>query len=95
MYRICDRLSNRKKKMFFGPIIENIMSKLKNSKWRIQNGGYISANSQFFAIAMKLSVWGFLRSLITNLMSELQNSRRQRYISEHARLYSSFSCSDL
>ena len=39
MYRICDRLSNRKKKMFFGPLIENIMSKLKNSKWRIQNGG--------------------------------------------------------
>ena len=23
--------------MFFGPLIENIMSKLKNSKWRIQN----------------------------------------------------------
>ena len=43
---------------------------------------------------MKLSVWGFLRSLISNLMSELQNSRRQRYISQHARLDSSFSCSD-
>ena len=39
MYRICDRLSNRKKKMFFEPLVENIMSKLKNSKWRIQNGG--------------------------------------------------------
>ena len=24
------------------------MSELQNSKWRIQNGGYISANSQFF-----------------------------------------------
>ena len=80
--------------MFFGTLIENIMSKLKNSKWLIQNGGYISANSQFFAIAMKLSVWEFLRSLITNLMSELQDSRRQRYISEHARLDSSLSCSD-
>ena len=81
-----------KKKMFFGPLIKNIMRKLKNLKWRIQNGGYISANSQFFAIAMKLSVWGFLRSLITNLMPELQNSRRQRYISQHARLDISFSC---
>ena len=81
--------------MFFGLLIENITSKLKNSKWRIQNGGYISDNSQFFAIAMKLSVWGLLRSLITNLMSELQNSRRERYISRHARLDSSFSCSDL
>ena len=39
MYRICDRLLNRKKNMFFGPLIENIMSKLKNSKWRIQNVG--------------------------------------------------------
>ena len=25
--------------MFFGSLIENIMSKLKNSKWGIQNGG--------------------------------------------------------
>ena len=36
-YRICDQLSMRKKKMFFGPLIENTMSKLKNSKRRIQN----------------------------------------------------------
>ena len=28
--------------------IQNLVSELKNSKWRIQNGGYISANSQFF-----------------------------------------------
>ena len=28
--------------------IQILVSELKNSKWRIQNGGYISANSQFF-----------------------------------------------
>ena len=28
--------------------IQNLVSELQNSKWRIQNGGYISANSQFF-----------------------------------------------
>ena len=28
--------------------IENLVSELQNSKWRIQNGSYISANSQFF-----------------------------------------------
>ena len=28
--------------------IQNLVSELQNSKWRIQNGGYISENSQFF-----------------------------------------------
>ena len=28
--------------------IQNLVSELQNSKSRIQNGGYISANSQFF-----------------------------------------------
>ena len=28
--------------------IQNLVSELQNSKWRIQNGGYISANFQFF-----------------------------------------------
>ena len=28
--------------------IQNLVSELQNSKWRIQNGGYVSANSQFF-----------------------------------------------
>ena len=28
--------------------IQNLVTELQNSKWRIQNGGYISANSQFF-----------------------------------------------
>ena len=28
--------------------IQNLVSELQNSKWQIQNGGYISANSQFF-----------------------------------------------
>ena len=28
--------------------IQNLVSELQNLQWRIQNGGYISANSQFF-----------------------------------------------
>ena len=41
--------------------IQNLVSELQNLKWRIQNGGYISANSQFFSNCAETWYFGGFR----------------------------------
>jgi len=53
---------------------------LQNSKWRTQYGGHHTSNNQFYGhrkIVIDLKIWEkeFLGSLITNPLSDLQNSK--------------------